>query len=122
MNSTTQTAQTIAFIVNGIKYSIKDFTLEELSLLLKQNQCPYWKKIATILNSKNLLHKEGNKYNFCTSSPIYYSIFSTELLKIKKDQAKYNQKWIAKIKPKYSEEEIAIKYLKSLGYKIFKEI
>ncbi len=120
MDSTTQTAQTIALIVNGIKHSIKDFTLEELSTLLKENQCPYWKKIATILNSKNLLHKDGNKYNFCTSSPIYYSIFSTELLKIKKDQAKYNQKWLGK--SKCSEEEVAIKYLKSLGYKIFKEV
>ena len=38
-----QTAQTIALIINGIKNSISDFTLEELSSLLKQNKCPYWK-------------------------------------------------------------------------------
>ena len=34
-----QTAQTIALIINGIKSSISDFTLEELSSLLKQNKC-----------------------------------------------------------------------------------
>ena len=33
-----QTAQTIALIINGIKNSINDFNLEELTNLLKQNK------------------------------------------------------------------------------------
>ena len=89
-----QTAQTIALIINGIKNSINDFNLEELTNLLKQNKCPYWNRITTILLSHNLLVKDvKNKYNFITTSPIYYIHFETELTKILKRQSKYSKKW-----------------------------
>ena len=89
MSKTTQTAKTMSLIINGIKGSINNFNLEELTNLLKQNKCPYWNRITTILLSHNLLVKDGkNKYNFITTSPIYYIHFETELTKILKRQSK----------------------------------
>ena len=94
-----QTAQTIALIVNGIKNSIKDFTLDELTNLLKQNQCPYWNRISTILIAHNLLIKsEKSKYNFSLERPIYYIIFEVEVKKLLKRQSKYTNKWMNKRK------------------------
>lgn len=94
-----QTAQTISLIVNGIKSSISNFTLEELSNLLKQNQCPYWNRISTILIAHNLLIKsEKSKYNFSLERPIYYIIFEVEVKKLLKRQSKYTNKWMNKSK------------------------
>ena len=94
-----QTAQTISLIVNGIKNSIKDFTLDELTNLLKQNQCPYWNRISTILITHNLLIKsEKSKYNFSLECPIYYIIFEVEVKKLLKRQSKYTNKWMNKKK------------------------
>ena len=94
-----QTAQTISLIVNGIKSSISNFTLEELSSLLKQNQCPYWNRISTILIAHNLLIKsEKSKYNFSLERPIYYIIFEVEVKKLLKRQSKYTNKWMNKRK------------------------
>ena len=94
-----QTAQTISLIVNGIKSSISNFTLEELSSLLKQNQCPYWNRISTILIAHNLLIKsEKSKYNFSLERPIYYIIFEVEVKKLLKRQSKYTNKWMNKKK------------------------
>lgn len=94
-----QTAQTISLIVNGIKSSISNFTLEELSILLKQNQCPYWNRISTILIAHNLLIKsEKSKYNFSLERPIYYIIFEVEVKKLLKRQSKYTNKWMNKSK------------------------
>lgn len=99
MSKTTQTAQTIALIINGIKNSINDFSLEELTTLLKQNKCPYWNRVTTILLSHNLLVKDGkNKYNFVNSCPIYYIHFVTGINQIIKRQNKYNNKWKNKTK------------------------
>ena len=129
MKDSKQTSQTIALIVNGIKNSIHNFNLEELAKLLKQNGCPYWNKVSTMLLSHNLLIKNNkNKYNFVTTSPIYYIHFETELLKIRKRQSKYSKKWNDKKSEKVIiiDESIsidkAIQLLKSNGYKIFKEI
>ena len=129
-NNSKQTAQTIALIINGIKNSINDFSLEELTNLLKQNKCPYWNRITTILLSHNLLVKDGkNKYNFINNCPIYYIHFETELIKILKRQNKYSKKWYDKkvvnndiITIELTEVEKAIQLLKENGYKIFKEI
>ena len=94
-----QTAQTISLIVNGIKSSISNFTLEELTNLLKQNQCPYWNRISTILIAHNLLIKsEKSKYNFSLERPIYYIIFEVEVKKLLKRQSKYTNKWMNKKK------------------------
>ena len=83
MSKTTQTAKTISLIINGIKDSINDFSLEELTNLLKQNKCPYWNRVTTILLSHNLLIKDGkNKYNFVNNCPIYYMHFVTGINKI----------------------------------------
>lgn len=99
MSKTTQTAKTISLIINGIKGSINDFSLEELTTLLKQNKCPYWNRVTTILLSHNLLVKDGkNKYNFVNSCPIYYIHFVTGINKIIKMQNKYNNKWKEKTK------------------------
>ena len=109
MNNSKQTAQTISLTVNVIKNSIKDFTLEELTKLLKQNKCPYWNRITTILLSHNLLVSSGkNRYNFITSSPIYYIHFESGINKIKSRQAKYNEKWHKKISNKVSNEVIEV--------------
>ena len=121
-----QTAKTISLIVNGIRDSINDFTLEELTALLKQNQCPYWNRVTTALKAHNLIIKgEKNTYNFCKLSPIYYIIFENSLKKLAKRQAKYTEKH----KSKMNCQEViidpiieAIELLKSNGYKIFKEI
>ena len=99
MSKTTQTAKTISLIVNGIRDSINDFTLEELTALLKQNQCPYWNRISTILIAHNLLIKlEKSKYNFSLERPIYYIIFEVEVKKLLKRQSKYTNKWMNKRK------------------------
>lgn len=99
MSKTTQTAKTISLIINGIKNSINDFSLEELTTLLKQNKCPYWNRVTTILLSHNLLIKDGkNKYNFVDNCPIYYMHFVTGINKIIKMQNKYNNKWKEKTK------------------------
>ena len=121
-----QTAQTISLIVNGIKSSISDFTLEELSSLLKQNKCPYWNRITTILLFHNLINKNKNKYNFSNSIPIYYSYFESSLNKIKSNQSNYSKKWkkkkIVVVKSNENNDlENAITLLKKFGYKIFKE-
>ena len=122
-----QTAQTIAFIINGIKSSISDFTLEELSSLLKQNKCPYWNRITTILIFHNLINKNKNKYNFSNGVPIYYSYFESSLNKIKSNQNNYSKKWkkkkIVVVKSNENNDlENAITLLKKFGYKIFKEV
>ena len=121
-----QTAQTISLIVNGIKSSISDFTLEELSSLLKQNKCPYWNRITTILLFHNLINKNKNKYNFSNCIPIYYSYFESSLNKIKSNQSNYSKKWkkkkIVVVKSNENNDlENAITLLKKFGYKIFKE-
>ena len=93
-----QTAKTISLIVNGIRDSINDFTLEELTALLKQNQCPYWNRVTTALKAHNLIIKgEKNTYNFCKLSPIYYIIFENSLKKLAKRQAHYVKKWKTKM-------------------------
>ena len=122
-----QTAQTIALIINGIKDSINDFTLEELSSLLKQNKCPYWNRITTILLFHNLINKNKNKYNFSNGIPIYYSYFESSLNKIKSNQSNYSKKWkkkkIVVVKSNENNDlENAITLLKKFGYKIFKEV
>lgn len=122
-----QTAQTIALIINGIKSSISDFTLEELSSLLKQNKCPYWNRITTILLFHNLINKNKNKYNFSNDIPIYYSYFESSLNKIKSNQSNYSKKWkkkkIVVVKSNENNDlENAITLLKKFGYKIFKEV
>lgn len=122
-----QTAQTISLIVNGIKSSISDFTLEELSNLLKQNKCPYWNRITTILLFHNLINKNKNKYNFSNGIPIYYSYFESSLNKIKSNQSNYSKKWkkkkIVVVKSNENNDlENAITLLKKFGYKIFKEV
>lgn len=122
-----QTAQTIALIINGIKSSISDFTLEELSSLLKQNKCPYWNRITTILLFHNLINKNKNKYNFSNGIPIYYSYFESSLNKIKSNQSNYSKKWkkkkIVVVKSNENNDlENAITLLKKFGYKIFKEV
>ena len=122
-----QTAQTIALIINGIKSSISDFTLEELSSLLKQNKCPYWNRITTILLFHNLINKNKNKYNFSNGIPIYYSYFESSLNKIKSNQSNYSKKWkkkkIVVVKSEENNDlENAITLLKKFGYKIFKEV
>lgn len=122
-----QTAQTISLIVNGIKSSISDFTLEELSSLLKQNKCPYWNRITTILLFHNLINKNKNKYNFSNGIPIYYSYFESSLNKIKSNQSNYSKKWkkkkIVVVKSEENNDlENAIALLKKFGYKIFKEV
>lgn len=122
-----QTAQTISLIVNGIKSSISDFTLEELSSLLKQNKCPYWNRITTILLFHNLINKNKNKYNFSNGIPIYYSYFESSLNKIKSNQSNYSKKWkkkkIVVVKSNENNDlENAITLLKKFGYKIFKEV
>lgn len=121
-----QTAQTISLIVNGIKSSISNFTLEELSNLLKQNKCPYWNKITTMLLSHNLIIKNKNKYNFSNGIPIYYSYFESSLNKIKSNQSNYSKTWknkkvIIKV-DENNDIENAITLLKKFGYKIFKEV
>lgn len=99
MSKTTQTAKTMSLIINGIKGSINNFSLEELTSLLKQNKCPYWNRVATILLSHNLLVKDGkNKYNFVNSCPIYYIHFVTGINQIIDRQNKYNNKWKNKTK------------------------
>lgn len=124
--NTTQTAQTITLILNGIRNSINDFTLEELTSLLKQNKCPYYNRVTTILKSHNLINKcDKNTYNFCKLSPIYYIIFENSLKKLAKRQNDYIKKWKEKQCKKpviIDPEQEAILYLKKLGYKIFKEI
>ena len=122
-----QTAQTITLIINGIKNSINDFTLEELSSLLKQNKCPYWNRITTILLFHNLINKNKNKYNFSNGIPIYYSYFESSLNKIKSNQSNYSKKWkkkkIVVVKSNENNDlENAITLLKKFGYKIFKEV
>lgn len=122
-----QTAQTIALIINGIKSSISDFTLKELSSLLKQNKCPYWNRITTILLFHNLINKNKNKYNFSNGIPIYYSYFESSLNKIKSNQSNYSKKWkkkkIVVVKSNENNDlENAITLLKKFGYKIFKEV
>lgn len=123
---TTQTAETIALIVNSIKTTLNNFTLEELSNLLKQNECPYWNRIATILNSRGFLVKSNKgKYNFSLDTPIYYMIFDAEIKKIAARQSDYTKKWMNKLgktKTNVLDVDKAITLLKSLGYKIFKEI
>ena len=122
-----QTAQTISLIVNGIKSSISNFTLKELSSLLKQNKCPYWNRITTILLFHNLINKNKNKYNFSNGIPIYYSYFESSLNKIKSNQSNYSKKWkkkkIVVVKSNENNDlENAITLLKKFGYKIFKEV
>ena len=122
-----QTAQTIALIINGIKSSISNFTLKELSSLLKQNKCPYWNRITTILLFHNLINKNKNKYNFSNGIPIYYSYFESSLNKIKSNQSNYSKKWkkkkIVVVKSNENNDlENAITLLKKFGYKIFKEV
>lgn len=117
---TTQTAHKITLILNTIKNYLNDFELKELSTLLKQNNCPYWNRISTILIKRNLITKSSKgRYDFI-SSPIYYSIIECELINILKKQKKYTDKWKKSII--ISEEQQAIEFLKSLGYKIFKEM
>ena len=36
-----------------LKKSLYDFTIEELNLILKKVNCPYWSRISTILISQN---------------------------------------------------------------------
>ena len=122
-----QTAQTIALIINGIKNSINDFNLEQLTNLLKQNKCPYCNRITTILLFHNLINKNKNKYNFINGIPIYYSYFESSLNKIKSNQSNYSKKWkkkkIVVVKSNENNDlENAITLLKKFGYKIFKEV
>ena len=99
MSKTTQTAKTMSLIINGIKGSINNFSLEELTNLLKQNKCPYWNRVATILVSHNLLIKDGkNRYNFVNHRPIYYIHFVTGINQIIERQNNYNSKWKNKTK------------------------
>lgn len=117
---TQTTAKKITLILNSIKSNIA-FELPELVKLLKKQNCPYNAKIPTILIKKGIIMKTDKKfYQFSNQNPIYYAVIESEIDKILKEQEKYTKKWKEKIS--LSDEEKAILLLKSLNYKIFKEI
>ena len=121
--TTQQTAKLISLLLNEQKQKFNNFSLESLVDLLKHNKFPYSKQLVDKLKSRNIIQRKDNGfYDFVNKEPIYYAIIERDLCDIAYKRSKVNKKYSSKIKCSESEEERSIKYLKSLGYKIFKEV
>ena len=92
----------------------------ELISSLKAANCPYPRDVAILLKKRNLICKVNFLYVFSTPEPIHYKVIMVDLEDI---YFKYKPK--SPSKPSVPQEVLVeeyIKYLKNLGYKIYKPI
>ena len=108
----------------------KTFDLGELGDLLHQHKCPYAKSLPNILKKAQLIVPDTNGkgfFRFVNEDPVHFGLIQSELDKVSHATSKYGrrhrdkQKGITVALPK-TELELAIEYLKSLGYKVLKPV
>lgn len=113
--------------------NLRGFTVEELTNALKKQNCPYPGKIVEFLKQQKLiLAYQKGYYNFSNSEPIYFGTIRPYLDRISSDNLKYTKKWHEKKKGVVVSsssspvldltEEKAIKFLKTLGYRIQRSV
>ena len=115
--------------INRVKDNYLYFSCKQLITLLSDEKCPYAKRIPSILNKMKIIDKSPNgKYHFT-----YLPLFEFELMEhlishveaLHKSNKKYKKKTHYVRVQKDREilnESSAIKFLKGLGYVIYKPI
>lgn len=94
----------------------KDLYISELTRIFKQHNIPIHNRFMYKFLDKCMEKCGKGFYRFKYSEPIYYKVIESIFLEIN-NQNKNNQNKQIEILDK---EQEAIKYLKSLGYKIFR--
>lgn len=104
--------------INLVKkeYNDKDLYISELTRVFKQHNIPIHNRFMYKFLDKCMEKCGKGFYKFKYSEPIYYKVIESIFLEIN-NQNKNNQNKQIEILDK---EQEAIKYLKSLGYKIFR--
>ena len=115
-----QYASIAANLLNLLKNSLKDFTLEQLKLELQKKQCPHIQTIIPVLTSRNFIVKSNKFYNFVIPGDFVAAYFVEEInsaQKYKNDFYKKSKSPKAEIKPIEKVNETIV-----LGDKFPKEI
>lgn len=94
----------------------KDLYISELTRIFKQHNIPIHNRFMYKFLDKCMEKCSKGFYRFKYSEPIYYKVIESIFIEIN-NQNKNNQNKQIEILDK---EQEAIKYLKSLGYKIFR--
>lgn len=140
-------AKKAAAAINQVKVTKNSFTYDrkankdELVDMLRKCECPYPAAVAKSLVDHNLVKRDSGIYTFMTDSPIHYTVILNDLNKASKKavdsvtnapsqkaKKELGQKVIGTISevntltPLVITAEMAINYLKSEGYKIYKPI
>lgn len=130
--------------VNQVKMTKSHFTYnwkekrDELVDLLRKCGCPYPVAVVSSLISHNLIKRDNGIYTFTTTTPIHYTTLINDLNKVSKKavESVVNAPSTKSKKKELGEKtigtststplvitaEIAIKYLKGEGYKVYKPI
>lgn len=114
-------SQDITVTLNMLAKGIKEMSYKEISNLLQKNGLPYSHVLPTCLYKNGILKKvKAGIYSYCGTQPLYYKVVETFLSsfrdkKNKAQNARYAQK-------KELKEEYCIEFLRSRGYKIYKEV
>jgi hypothetical protein len=74
-----QYASVVANLLNLLRHSLKDFTLDQLKLELQKKQCPYIPAIIPILTSRNFIVKSNKFYNFAIPNDFVAAYFTEEI-------------------------------------------
>lgn len=74
-----QYASVVANLLNLLRHSLKDFTLDQLKLELQKKQCPYIPAIIPVLTSRNFIVKSNKFYNFAIPNDFVAAYFTEEI-------------------------------------------
>lgn len=111
------------FRLHLIETKSEVFDREELTQYLTRQKCPYPVQIVQQLVNEDIIMKSKKKcYLFSSTSPIYFGTITKILSNVKQDVKKYTLKSVSKQIVHTISEEEAISFLKSKGYRIFKEL
>lgn len=116
-------SESIALFRLKLSENCEIFTREELIEYLSSKKCPYPTQIVQQFINNGIIIKDKKKlYLFSNNNPIYFGVIVNIITTIKNDLKKYTIKSVSKQIVHTISEEEAISFLKSKGYKIFKEL